>query len=189
MSPRGTHYEMAFERYLDQRATPYVAVEDVRHAAPGPLGAKAFDYIVYPPRQPACLVEVKGRKSRLGRDAGECRHKTWVSRADLDGLLEWQRVFGPEFTTAFVFVYWLAGWPREGCPDGLTFVGRRYAFFVVDLPDYAVSCKPLSARWRTISVPAGVFRAISRPLEAAWPADGSADRMARAAASLGDGRR
>lgn len=182
MSPRRTHYEMAFERYLDQRATPYVAVEDVRHVSSGRLGTKAFDYIVYPPGERAYLVEVKGRKSRLGRDATECRHKSWVSRADVDGLREWQRLFGPQFGTAFVFVYWLAGWPRDAYPDGLTFVGRRYAFFVVDVPAYAAHQKPLSSRWQTVSVPVGVFRSISRPLDEAWPVADDALGMQTAAA-------
>src|SRR5262249_27025296 len=57
---RRSHYENAFEHYLAAHGVPLVAVSDVKKSVPGRLGIKAFDYIVYPPNQPPCLIDVKG---------------------------------------------------------------------------------------------------------------------------------
>ena len=60
MKSRRSHYELAFEAYLDRRGTAYVAVEDVHHFGAKDTGVKAFDYIVYPAGTKACLVDEKG---------------------------------------------------------------------------------------------------------------------------------
>lgn len=174
MMVRRSHYEMAFEAYLNRRGVAYVAVEDVRHFVKGGLGCKAFDYIVYPTGGPACLVDVKGRKSTTAA-AGECRQKTWVTRADVNGLLAWENLFGQGFVGAFVFAYWLAG--GEPTKDGgegtvrrpnFVFAGRRYSFWLVPVAEYATHQKRLSKSWDTVAVPREVFRTITRPLGAVW---------------------
>src|SRR5205085_6907578 len=108
---RRSHYENAFEHYLGAAGVPFVAVSDVKRSVPGPLGIKAFDYIVYPADQPACLVDVKGRKFAR-RTGGQRRWQSWVTQADVDGLTQWREVFGAEVSAAFVFVFWLSNAPH-----------------------------------------------------------------------------
>jgi hypothetical protein len=178
VTARRSHYELAFEAYLNRRGTPFVAVEDVRHLVKDRIGLKAFDYIVYPAAGPACLVDVKGRKCPQLAGDGECRQKNWVTRADITGLLAWQKLFGPGYEATFVFAYWLAGGgdsPTSGSagpteePE-VSFAGRRYSLWVVSAADYAAHHKRLSRSWGTVSVPRSVFREISKPLVALWPA-------------------
>jgi len=173
---RRSHYEMAFEAYLNRRGVAFVAVEDVRHFVKGGLGCKAFDYIVYPTGGPACLVDVKGRKSTAAAE-GECRQRSWVTRADVNGLLAWEGLFGRDFVGAFVFAYWLAGSGGTesvgGGRDGrstFSFAGRQYSFWIVPVREYASRQKRLSRSWDTVAVPCGVFRSITRPLASVWPA-------------------
>lgn len=174
MTPRRSHYEMAFESYLNQRGTAYVAVEDVKHVAgKGRTGAKAFDYIIYPPGGGPCLVDVKGRKIASRKAAEDCRTNNWVTRGDLDGLALWQEAFGADCAAMFVFAFWLAGLPPEtqlvinGSPL-FNFAGRRYSFWLAPLTDYAAGVKVRSMRWDTVSVPREQFAAISKPLEKCW---------------------
>lgn len=175
MTIKRCHYENAFEAYLARRGIPCVSVEEVRHHAKARAGLKLFDYIVYPSDGRACLVDVKGRKSNgVGRD-GEPRQKTWVTRADIEGLTEWGEVFGEDFVPAFVFAYWLAD--SGGKTDELIdtdryfpFAGRTYSFWIVRLEDYVRHQKLLSKRWDTVTVGIEAFRAISRSLDGAWPA-------------------
>ncbi|MFH1416964.1 MAG: HYExAFE family protein [Planctomycetota bacterium] len=177
MSLRRTHYELAFETHLDRRGTPYVAVEDVHHFVRGRTGIKTFDYIVYPASGPACLVDVKGRKSISPAGGGEVRRKNWVTRDDVTGLLSWQDVFGEGYAAVFVFAYWLAGERQQaGSPEeeqggySLRFAGRRYSFWLVMVEEYAKHQTQLSKSWGTVHMPREVFRAISKPLESTWPA-------------------
>lgn len=176
MTVRGSHYETAFEAYLNRRGVAFVAVEDVRHLVKGGLGCKVFDYIVYPTGGQACLVDVKGRKCSAGQ-TGECRQKSWVTRADVTGLLAWEGLFGREFVGAFVFVYWLAGAKPTEAPDSdgagrsiFAFAGRRYSFWLVPVAVYASHQKRLSQSWDTVAVPREAFHSISRPLATVWPA-------------------
>lgn len=169
--PRRSHYELAFERYLDLRGTPYVAIEDVRHHLKGSTAAKAFDYIVYPADGPACLVDVKGRKTpRLTLD-GDCRVKNWVTRRDVQDLLEWEDVFGEGFAGWFAFGYWIAG-EKGGKATQETasflFAGRRYRFWLAPVRQYARYQRRLSKSWDTVSIPREQFTRISRRLEECW---------------------
>lgn len=219
MNSRRCHYEMAFEAFLDRRGTPYVPVDDVTRFVRSRAGSKAFDYIVYPTGRSACLIEVKGRKSVAAAGlAAECRQKTWVTQADLEGLAAWQAAFGEGFRAGFVFAYWLACDGRFGVADEerfgepgtagagrpianasagsckpdsdcadrpvaagvsqlperlgapFAFAGRAYRFWLVHMDDYLLHQRPLSPRWRTVSVPRETFRRISRPVESLWPA-------------------
>ncbi len=177
MTVRRTHYELAFETYLDRRGNPYVAVEDVRHFAKKRTGTKAFDYIVYPPGGKACLVDVKGRKFTARSAGADCRQRNWVTRSDVSGLLTWQEVFGSDYVAMFVFAYWLARregrggkGKGEGETEGFSFAGRRYSFWLVSVAEYAGHQKKLSKSWNTVSIPGAVFKRISKPLETSWPA-------------------
>lgn len=177
MSIRRSHYELAFEAYLARRGTPFVAVEDVVHFAKHKTGTKTFDYIVYPPDGRACLIDVKGRKSRLPTSDADARQKTWVTREDIEGLLNWQDAFGSDHVSAFVFAYWLVDQddfgPADAGKDGgriFGFAGRQYSFWFVPVAEYVNHQKQLSKRWDTVSVPRLTFRQISRAVESVWPA-------------------
>lgn len=178
MSIRRSHYELAFEAYLDRRGTPYVAVEEVRYFAKQRTGTKTFDYIVYPPDGRACLVDLKGRKSRIPKGDADARQKNWVTREDISGLLTWQEAFGPGHIAAFVFAYWLVDGDGEATDaklfglDGgrvFGFAGRQYSFWLMPVDQYVPHQRKLSERWGTVSVPRAAFRQISRCLEAVWP--------------------
>jgi hypothetical protein len=175
MTARHTHYELAFETYLDRRGIAYVAVENVRHFFRGRVGIKAFDYIVYPAGSPPCLVDLKGRKAVQAAKKHDCRQKNWVTRSDITGLLTWQEVFGREYSAAFVFAYWVPTgddrlWPDAGAQGSLfTFAGRRYSFWIVPAAEYARHQRHLSTSWDTVAVRREVFRQISQPLSALWP--------------------
>lgn len=175
MKVRRSHYELAFEAYLDRRGTPYVSVEDVRNMVKGRTGAKAFDYVVYPAAGPACLVDVKGRKFPQRSDNGDCRQKNWVTRSDVDGLLTWQGLFGEGYESVFVFAYWLA--EPDGMPpplfeddDVLRFSGRRYRFWLAPVGEYSKHYKRISKSWDTVCIPRDEFLKLSRSLETVWPA-------------------
>lgn len=175
MKVRRSHYELAFEAYMDRRGTPYVAVEEVRHLVKGRTGAKAFDYVVYPSVGPACLVDVKGRKFPQRSLNSDCRQKNWVTRSDVEGLLTWEKLFGEGYEGNFVFTYWLAE-EQGGSPplfeddDVLRFSGRRYRFWLAPVREYAKYHKRLSKSWDTVSIPKDQFLKMSRSLETVWPA-------------------
>jgi len=170
MAVRRSHYELAFEALLGAHRIAFVAVEDVRHIARGKVGAKLFDYIVYPQDAPPVLVDVKGRKAKVTDGGADCRQKTWVTRGDVEGMRIWQGVFGDEYDARFVFAYWLAGHVATGCGDNADWelAGRCYRFWSVPVADYATHQKPLSKSWDTVSVPLEAFRAICEPLSAWW---------------------
>jgi hypothetical protein len=140
------------------------------------LGAKAFDYIVYPSGLRPCLVDVKGRKIAASPRNPDARSKNWVTRADLEGLQAWQEVFGRDYQAAFVFGFWLAGHADlptaaqgEASTMVETFAGRHYSFWVAPAEDYARLHRQLSRRWKTVNIPTDDFRRISRPLQSSWP--------------------
>lgn len=163
---RRSHYENAFEDYLKSAGVSYVAVADVRQRVPGRLGIKSFDYIVYPANEPPCMVDVKGRKF-AGRGGKPTRRwDSWVTRADVDGLARWQEVFGPDFTAAFVFAYWLptATALKPDMAEGRVFGGRVYSFWGVDLAGYREHLKTRSQRWKTVDLPAEHFIRLAWPL-------------------------
>ena len=62
MPRRGTHYERAFESYLQERQIPYVAVDQAKKAVFAGAKIKSFDFILYPRQGPKILADVKGRK-------------------------------------------------------------------------------------------------------------------------------
>lgn len=178
---RRSHYETAFEACLSARGTPFVAVEDVRPSLRGRLGIKTFDYIAYPADGVGWLLDVKGRKSVPGRSGGaDWRQKTWVTRADVEGLAQWQAVFGGGFHAAFLFAYWHSGYQPELWMDSpaadarrgvdVVLAGRAYSFWLIRLDDYARHQRRLSPRWDTVSLSREDFRNLAMPLDRCWPA-------------------
>jgi hypothetical protein len=162
MAHRNIHYEAAFEDYLRSKGVPYVAVDEAKKAIFAGASVKSFDFLVYSASGPNLLVDVKGRKFPDSTPGGKARAsrawENWITRQDIEGLQEWQKVFGPDFRAMLVFAYWLQG-PPQRCPfaDVHLFRQKHYAFVAVPLVDYLGSARPRSAKWQTMSVPSAVF--------------------------------
>jgi hypothetical protein len=202
VAQRRHHYEQAFETYLRSRRVPYVAVDDAKKAlvpegtpmlvntggADGSVAEaslKSFDFVIYG-RGTNLLVEVKGR--RIGRrtlagpgrtgssagGAGRSRLESWVTLDDVASLEAWGRLFGPEFTAAFVFIYWCEEQPPDALFEEIfEHRGRWYALRAVTLAEYVSAMKVRSLRWRTVHVPSAAFDRVSRPF-APGPESGGA---------------
>ena len=162
MAHRQQHYEAAFEDYLRTRGWPYVAVDQAKKAIFADVSIKSFDFLVYSSSGPNLLVDVKGRKfpdSLPGRKRGAYRAwENWITRGDVEGLREWQRVFGPDFIAVLVFAYWLQG-PARSSPfeDLHVFRQRQYAFAAITLEDYVAAAQPRSRKWQTVAMPGALF--------------------------------
>jgi hypothetical protein len=165
---RRIHYEAAFEDYLRSKGQPYVAVDEARKAIFGAAHIKSFDAVVYSAAGRNLLVDVKGRKfpdARPGGKGGSRAWENWVTREDIQGLQEWERVFGPGFTGLFVFAYWLQGPPqRSPFADVHFYRQKHYAFTAVPIADYVVVARPRSARWQTLGAPAAEMARICRDI-------------------------
>jgi hypothetical protein len=157
------HYEQAFEDYLRCRALPYVAVDETRKKAFAEARLKNFDFVVYSAVGPNLLVDIKGRKfpdlSVTGRKRSGRAWENWVTREDLEGLTQWEAIFGDGFRAVLVFAYWLQGPPaKTPFADVHVYRGRHYAFSAIPLDEYRAAAKPRSAKWQTLTMPAEPFR-------------------------------
>ncbi len=162
MAHRNIHYEAAFEDYLRAKGWPYIAVDEAKKALFGAASIKSFDFLVYSQSGPNLLVDVKGRKfpdavagpKRKASRAWE----NWITRDDVEGLEQWQGIFGQDFSALLVFAYWLQGPPqRAPFTDVHVFRQRHYAFVGIPLADYVTAAKPRSAKWKTITVSTAAF--------------------------------
>ncbi|MCX5659134.1 MAG: HYExAFE family protein [Planctomycetota bacterium] len=166
MAQRRFHYELAFEHYLRAKAIPYVAVDEAKRAMAGKAPAgnlKSFDFVVYSKSGPNLLVDVKGRKhaGKSGRSL-----QNWVTKDDIDGLSRWAEIFGRDFTSAFVFMFWCEGQPPDALfQEMFEFNARWYAVLAIRLSDYRGQQRPRSAKWGTVSVPSRFFNETALPLE------------------------
>lgn len=189
---RRHHYEQALEEYLRGHRVPYVAVDEARKAlvphegggrghgegngeGAGPA-LKSFDLVLYGEKA-NLLVEVKGRRIAIRGRGGQGtsvrpvrrfagpRLESWVTQEDVDSLMEWERLFGEGFQSAFVFTYWCEEQPPAPLfEETLEFRGRWYAVRVVLTRDYRRAMRPRSPRWRTVHLPSAEFDRISGPL-------------------------
>jgi len=190
---RHHHYEVAFEDYLRRRKISYVGVDETRRVEMAGNKIKSFDFLLYPSNHDRhWLVDVKGRKfpysnsnsgsgqlatqlqpiqeqksAQQGSPARRSRGRyweNWVTRADLDGLAEWQNIFGNDFEARFVFAYLLGGSPDHWPPgQPHAWQGQLYAFWSVPLADYVRHCRLRSTSWDTVSVPPKAFLDIAQP--------------------------
>jgi hypothetical protein len=175
MAASGTHYERAFEAYLQHRRIPCVAVNQARKAIFAGVQIKSFDMLIYPSSGPALLADVKGRKHSLNAFRRGRLGPNWVTRLDIEGLDAWQRVFGDDYHATFIFAYWLTGRDdgvgnvsetTDPVPDDkgiFQFDNRPYRFYRVDLPGYKRHLRPRSAQWDTVSIPTRQFRYLAEP--------------------------
>jgi len=162
MTRRSVHYEAAFEDYLRSRGWPYVAVDETKRAIFANASIKSFDFLVYSSAGANLLVDVKGRKfpdSASGRRRSSSRAwENWITRQDVEGLGEWEKVFGSDFRAVLVFAYWLQGPPqRSPFEDVHIFAEKSYGFVGIPLEQYVASARPRSAKWQTITMPTAEF--------------------------------
>ncbi len=165
MAQRRFHYDVAFEHYLRAKAIPYVAVDEAKRALDKsypPATLKSCDFVVYSQKGPNLLVDVKGRK-HSGRSSKALDN--WVTRGDVDCLLQWEKIFGQGFESAFAFLYWCDVQPPDALFHEIFEVGDRwYAVLGIKLADYRRHMKQRSPRWETVNMPAAAFNELSRPL-------------------------
>lgn len=159
------HYEAAFEHYLRQRQTPYVAVAESKKAVFRDAKLKSFDFIVYAAREPSWLVDIKGRRWAARGAGRKPSWENWITQADLDGLLQWQEVFGDGFRAMLVFAYCLEE-PFADPPAELMhcYHERRYVFAGVPLDEYRLHARVRSPKWGTINMPMADFARQVRPM-------------------------
>ena len=167
MTRRNIHYEAAFEDYLRCRGWPYVAVDEAKKAIFADAAIKNFDFLVYSQSGRNLLADIKGRKfpdKGAGRRQRVSRAwENWVSREDVEGLQEWEKIFGDDFAATLIFAYWLQGPPqRAPFSDVHVFRKRHYAFVAILLHDYVTAARPRSAKWQTIAMPSAAFAEKSR---------------------------
>jgi hypothetical protein len=192
MPRRRSHYERAFEGYLERRRAPFALLSDARRVALGdadrlpaptlrpnefaslaergvqPGGRrtlKSFDLIVY--AEPAhALLDVKGRKVSANLETTTSpRLENWVTEDDIESLLIWETLFGAGYEAAFAFVYWCESRPPAALfDDAFEHHGRWYGVRAARLSDYRGAMRQRSARWRTVHVAQDAFERLSRPL-------------------------
>jgi len=158
------HYEAAFEDYLQAQQIPYVAVDEAKKATFRDAKLKSFDFIVYSRGDHNWLVDIKGRRWVRRRPGSRPAWENWVTQADLEGLRQWQEVFGPGFGGLLVFAYWLE--PGSEPPPEVvhTFRAQRYVFAGVPLENYEKHARLRSPKWGTVSVPRRAFAQFVRPI-------------------------
>lgn len=157
-------YEAAFEHYLRGRQIPYVAVDEARRAAFHDAPLKSFDFIVYAEHGTNWLVDVKGR--RWGRRNGHATTgwENWVTRADLDGLSQWETVFGAGFAALLVFAYRLDA-TEAPLPELVhDFRAARYVFAGIPAGEYRLHARVRSQKWDTVYMPRIHFAERVRPI-------------------------
>jgi len=166
MANRTNHYEAAFEAWLRWLRLPYVAVDEAhRSAAPLPSRndrtLKSLDFIVSPPSSTGSwLVDIKGRQFPT---AGRQYWRNWSTADELQSLASWETLFANHSTGLLVFAYNVVGDQGPLPPEELfVYRQRLYGFVAIRLDHYASFAKPLSTRWRTVSMPTAQFRALAR---------------------------
>lgn len=161
------HYEAAFEDYLRTQQIPYVAVDEAKRAAFRDAKLKSFDFIVYSASGCNWLVDIKGRRWEVTKSGKRGRWENWVTQADLDGLLQWQEVFGQGFAALLVFGYWVDGAAEPPAEIVHHFRDARYVFAGLPLETYQLHARVRSPKWGTVNIPTAVFAEHVRPI-AQW---------------------
>lgn len=158
------HYEAAFESYLLQRQVPFVAVDEAKRAAFRDAKLKSFDFIVYSANSNNWLADIKGRRWASRQARGRPIWENWITQADLDGLRQWQTVFGEGFRGLLIFAYWIDAAIAPPPEIVFDFRNQRYVFAAVALDDYALAARVRSPKWGTINVPTAEFARLVRPV-------------------------
>ena len=177
------HYESAFVQFLQSLAIPYLPTQETKRSFAGEEeygSLKNIDFLVM--NRAACetplrlqqskkletsswLIDIKGRRFPSGT-AHPQYWRNWVCEDDLVSLSRWETIFGDGFQGLIVFAYDVIG---ERSPIDRSrlfeFQNRQYAFLGIPLSIYYRECKPLSPRWRTVTMPNAKFREAAIPLD------------------------
>ena len=165
MANRGNHYELAFEAFLREHRIAYVAVDEKRRSLIGQGTLKNLDFIVSPSNSVSLPVDIKGRRFPSGQRTKQY-WRNWSTWDDLESLACWQDKLGPGSCALLVFAFHVLG-ERSPVEVERLFEFRRrwYAFLAVRVADYIQFARPLSARWRTVSMPVRLFRQAAFPFD------------------------
>ncbi len=168
MTRRYIHYEAAFEDYLRSQGIAYIAVDEHRKAIFSGARVKSFDFLLYRDPGETWLVDVKGRKFPYDTPTSKRYWENWVTREDMNGLSQWQGVFGQGFVGVFVFAYLLLG-PDDRLPTSHvhSYKGAHYSFLWISVTAYQEHARKRSARWDTLSMPTRRFREMAEPVQRA----------------------
>ncbi|MFO0838929.1 MAG: HYExAFE family protein [Phycisphaerae bacterium] len=158
------HYEQAFEHFLRARQIPYVAVDEAKRAVFRDARLKSFDFIVYSRQETSWLVDLKGRRWAARRGGARPAWENWVTQADIDGLRQWEHVFGAGFRGLLVFGYWLEETAKPPPELVHSFREASYVFTAVPLDEYAQAARERSPKWGTVSMPVAEFARFVRPI-------------------------
>ncbi len=157
------HYESAFAHYLRDRQIPYVAVDEAKRAAFRDARLKSFDFVLNGVRARRWLVDIKGR--RWTRRNGRGRWENWITETDVEGLSQWQDVFGGGYRALLVFAYLIPPEDRPPPEIAHAFRDRTYVFAGLPLDDYRLHARVRSPKWGTINVPTPEFARLVRPID------------------------
>jgi hypothetical protein len=163
---RSNPYEAAFESYLKNQGLCYIAVDETRRACLGETPIKNLDFIVLGATGARLLIDVKGRQFP-GGPAEKPRYvwENWSTQEDIDGLGNWQRLFGPEYLALFVFLYNILPTVAlpDDTPDVWQFRDATYLLRSIPLSDYQQHLKVRSPKWGTVGLAGADFRRLVRP--------------------------
>lgn len=165
MTQRNNHYEAAFEEFLRQSKTAYVAVDEQRRAQLEQESLKSMDFIVYSRSNSNLLVDVKGRRFPTLGEAGGSRWENWATAEDIESLLQWEEVFGSDFRALLVFAYHVFN--REDLKrfeTSFCYRERVYAFYGVWVADFQAAMTTRSNSWDTVSLPNRRYRDLREPI-------------------------
>jgi hypothetical protein len=153
------HYERAFENWLIDNHIRYIKVDEHKKAIFGRSKIKSFDFLLYHSNGQIIIAEVKGRRFKGTSLAKLTGLECWVTTEDIEGLTNWQKVFGSNHQTIFVFAYKTENIDVDfDGKDFFDFEANRYVFFCIKLDDYRRSMKRRSPKWQTVTLPAEQFR-------------------------------
>lgn len=166
MAIRTNHYDRAFEEFLRGRGTPHVVVDEQRRSTLADESLKSMDFIVYS-ESGNLLVDVKGRRFPSGPDGHSGQTwENWTTDDDLESLARWESIFGGEFRAVLVFAYDVVGARyRDGFERLFEFRERTYAFFGVEVAEYAAVSRRRSSSWGTVAAGREEFRRLRRPID------------------------
>jgi len=165
-NPSVNHYERAFENWLIDNRIKYTAIDQSKRAAFGRVKLKSFDFLLYRRNKPVVIAEVKGRTFK-GASFEKLRgFECWVLAEDVEGLAQWQKVFGAGHEAFFVFAYCIENIDVDFDGRGAYELGpHRYVFLAMRLDDYQKYMKLRSPRWRTVTLAAEDFRRCAIEIE------------------------
>ena len=153
------HYERAFENWLIDNHIKYVAFDEHKRAVYEQTNIKSFDFLLYLPDGQIVIAEVKGRSFKGTSLAGLAALECWVTIEDVEGLSNWQQIFGQGHQAVFVFVYKVESIDVDfDGRDVYEFDTDRYLFFCIKLDDYRRFMVRRSPKWQTVTLPADRFR-------------------------------